>query len=199
MSPASSAYRTASEVATDADKGKDDDDGEEPDPLPPADPSQPGELPITPALTAAFLESLKAYRIHLKFFKGAWATFDVDRAGGSYDLLLTSETIYRTASLGSLVDLMKRATARSDRKQGSGDGIDHTASKLTLTDADGLKALSDEPHLCLVAAKLVYFGVGGGVNEFEEVITKASGRVETIWERNRGVRRSIMRVVWETL
>ena len=199
MSPASSAYRTASEVATDADKGKDDDDGEEPDPLPPADPSQPGELPITPALTAAFLESLKAYRIHLKFFKGAWATFDVDRAGGSYDLLLTSETIYRTASLGSLVDLMKRATATSDRKQGSGDGIEHTASKLTLTDADGLKALSGEPHLCLVAAKLVYFGVGGGVNEFAEVVERTSGRVETIWERSRGVRRSIMRVVWETL
>ncbi|KAI0765199.1 hypothetical protein C8Q74DRAFT_1036021 [Fomes fomentarius] len=196
MSPASSAYRSAAENCVTIDE---DEDKGEPEPLPPADATQTGELLITPALTAAFLESLHAYRIHLKFFKGSWATFGVDQSNGKYDVLLTSETIYRTASLRSLVDLMKRATADRDIKRREGANIEESASRLTLSDTANLKGLSDEPYLCLVAAKLVYFGVGGGVNEFVEAVEKASGRVQTVWERSRGVRRSIMRVVWGTL
>lgn len=196
MSPASSAYRSAAEHRVTIDE--DEDKGEQ-EPLPPADATQTGELLITPALTAAFLESLHAYRIHLKFFKGSWATFGIDQSNGKYDVLLTSETIYRTASLRSLVDLMKRATADQDIKRREGANIEESASRLTLSDTANLKGLPGAPYLCLVAAKLVYFGVGGGVNEFVEAVEKASGRVQTIWERSRGVRRSIMRVVWGTL
>ncbi|TFK83170.1 hypothetical protein K466DRAFT_272294 [Polyporus arcularius HHB13444] len=193
MSPASSAFRAS--AGTEAEQAED------AEPLPPADPTQPGELPITPGLKAAFLESLRTYRVDLKFFSGSWATLDVDKPGrGPYDILLTSETIYRTASLQSLVDLMRRATSGWAR----GGSLDEAASRLTLSDTDGLQRLADEPYLCLVAAKLVYFGVGGGVNDFTEAIErpkdgKRLGRVQTVLERNRGVKRSVMRVVWESL
>ncbi|KAI0707580.1 hypothetical protein C8T65DRAFT_650930 [Cerioporus squamosus] len=192
MSPASSAFRaSASAEAARAE------DAEEP---PPADPTQAGEIPITTTLTSAFLEALRTYRIELKFFSGSWATLDVDKPDRApYDILLTSETIYRTASLGSLVDLMRRATAASGR----GGSLEGAVSRLTLSNANGLKPLADEPYLCLVAAKLVYFGVGGGVNEFIEAIErprdgKRLGQVQTVLERSRGVKRSVMRVVWES-
>lgn len=177
-------------------------------PLPPADPSQPGELALTPELKTAFLESLQTCGIHLKLFSGSWATFDVERAGGPYDVLLTSETIYRTASLGSLVDLMRRATAPAVQK-GSSPSLEDSTSRLSLSDSEGLKGLVDAPYLCLVAAKLVYFGVGGGVNEFVQAVEtshargvagegRSSNRVQTVWETNKGVKRSIMRVVWSS-
>ncbi|RPD55528.1 hypothetical protein L226DRAFT_537017 [Lentinus tigrinus ALCF2SS1-7] len=193
MSPASSAYRAS--ATTQAEQTE---DAEQP---PPADPTQAGELPITPVLTAAFLESLKTYRVHLKFFSGSWATLDVDAPDrGPYDILLTSETIYRTASLQSLVNLMRRATVN----QGRTESLEEAASRLTLEDAESLKLLAREPYLCLVAAKLVYFGVGGGVSEFVDAIERPKeggrlGTVQTVLEMSRGVKRSVMRVVWEAV
>ena len=193
MSPASSAYR-ASVPAQETGNTEDVDDDElDSAPLPPADPSQPGELSITPALKSAFLESLKTYGIHLRLFSGAWSTFDVEQAGGPYDILLTSETIYRTASLPSLVNLMQRATKVRDRST----SLEDLASRLSLSDPASMQGLANAPYLCLVAAKLVYFGVGGGVNEFIHAVEGTSrGRVQTIWETSKGVKRSVMRVVW---
>ncbi|KAM5531003.1 hypothetical protein V8D89_015330 [Ganoderma adspersum] len=204
MSPASATYRAS--VPT-GDSERDDDDDTMP--LPPADPFQSGELALTPELKAAFLASLKTCGIHLKLFSGSWATFDVECAGGPYDVLLTSETIYRTASLDTLVDLMHRATAPAATEKGSATSLEDATSRLSLSDSEGLKGLAGAPYLCLVAAKLVYFGVGGGVNEFVQAVEtlhadpdvgegRSSNRVQTVWETNKGVKRSIMRVVWNS-
>lgn len=51
-------------------------------------------------------------------------------------------------------------------------------------------------YLCLVAAKILYFGVGGGVSDFLQAISGHQGRVETVLERKTGVGRKIMRVYW---
>ncbi|KAI8995430.1 hypothetical protein BD414DRAFT_456206 [Trametes punicea] len=209
MTPASSAFRTNTS-ATVHDNTNDLD--VEPEPLPPVDPTEPGELPVTPALTAAFLESLREYGVQLKFFSGSWSTFDIKKAGGPYDVVLTSETIYRMDSLPSLVDLMQRATAVP--RHGSRDGtfsLADSTSRLSLTDKVSLPHLAGEPYLCLVAAKLVYFGVGGGVKEFIQAVEhpdttsdgngmarKPRGVVRTVWERVHGVKRSVMQVVWNT-
>ncbi len=176
-----------------------DDPDAEPEPLPPADVTEPGELPLTPALTAAFLASLQSYGIHLKFFSGAWSTFDIPASGGPHHLVLTSETIYRTDSLPSLVDLLRRTTLPSPAPLSklASPSIAEWASRLSLTDEDELRRLADEPSLCLVAAKTVYFGVGGGVSEFVGAVEGGRGGVvRTIWERVHGVKRSVMRVVW---
>ncbi|KAI9061641.1 hypothetical protein FKP32DRAFT_1594434 [Trametes sanguinea] len=205
MSPASAAFRAS--AATAQNDSMVDVDAE-PEPLPPVDTTEPGELPITPALTTAFLESLRRYGLQIRFFSGSWATFDVEKAGGPYQILLTSETIYRTDSLPSLVDLMCRATATVGKaSQDGASALADSTSRLSLADEVNLPKLTDEPYLCLVAAKLVYFGVGGGVKEFIEAVEgtntssaprKPRGVVRTVWERIHGVKRSVMQVVWKT-
>lgn len=94
------------------------------------------------------------------------------RTGGPYQLVLTSETIYHPNSLPSLVRVMQDACSGGDT------------------------------HLCLVAGKTVYFGVGGGITEFVQCVESTAdgrgnkGRVETIWEKATGVSRKVMRVRW---
>lgn len=161
--------------------------------FPPADSTVPGELPITSELVAAFQDSLLAFNISLRFFAGSWETFvlqqslSLTREDGewylralhirlingfvaadhdrTYDIVLTSETIYRLESLSALIDVMKKAVGQHD-------------------------------YQCLVAAKVLYFGVGGGVSEFVARVEGQSGRVETVWEKSEGVGRKIMRVQW---
>ena len=53
-----------------------------------------------------------------------------------------------------------------------------------------------DEHLCLVAGKTVYFGVGGGIVEFVRCVESTVGQVETIWEKSTGVSRRVMRVRW---
>ncbi|KAG9311856.1 hypothetical protein JVU11DRAFT_8108 [Chiua virens] len=59
-------------------------------------------------------------------------------------------------------------------------------------------AAGDEQHTCLVAAKTVYFGVGGGIFEFVRCVESmvSGARVETIWDKCSGVSRKVMRVWW---
>ncbi|KAG8216363.1 hypothetical protein J3R82DRAFT_6444 [Butyriboletus roseoflavus] len=63
-------------------------------------------------------------------------------------------------------------------------------------------ACSEHEYLCLVAAKTIYFGVGGGVAEFVRCVRSIAGergnggQVETIWEKSTGVSRKVMRVRW---
>lgn len=134
-----------------------------------------GELPITPEFKAAFLETLQSLNISLRFFSGSWDTFNpvstsADPAeSAKYDILLTSETIYRNESLRPLIDLMRRACPAES---------------------------ADANYLCLVAAKVLYFGVGGGVSDFLEAVEKEKATVETVLERTAGVGRKIMRVRW---
>ncbi|KAJ7587047.1 hypothetical protein C8J56DRAFT_90802 [Mycena floridula] len=153
------------------------------DDLPPPDPSIPADLPISTELKAAFLSSLDTYRIVLRFFAGPWQDFGV---ASPYDMVLTSETIYNNKSLPSLLDLMERACGA-----GSKD--------VALEDPTAKLSLSSSSYICLVAAKVLYFGVGGGVSEFtKKVEEKGRGSVETVWEKNVGVGRRIMSVKWGT-
>lgn len=146
------------------------------------DPSTPSELSITPGLKSAFLASLEKHKISVRFFSGSWETFDISTTGGRYDIVLTSETIYEPQSLPALITLMKSACERPLE--------DLTLAQLSLA--------SNTPtsYLCLVAAKVLYFGVGGGVSEFLNVLTAHGGNSETVWEQKLGVRRKVMRVRW---
>lgn len=191
MSPASALFRKS--------KSSSDSSDDDSNPLPPPDPTQDGDLPITPTLTSAFLESLKVYNIDLRFLCGSWDSFDIKKTGGTYDLILTSETVYRMDSLPSLVGLMQRACV--------GDGLtnnslaEEVAAKLVIDEERSPKR--DFP-ICLVAAKLVYFGVGGGVSEFVKAVEEypirsegnQKGKVEVVWEKKEGVKRCIMQVRW---
>lgn len=172
---------------------EDDDEDAYPDP----DPSQVGDLATTPALTAAFCDSLKRYGVELRFFSGSWATFDLRAAGGKYDIVMTSETIYRVESLPSLLDIMWLACTGGFRS------LEDITRDLNITSSRSTNREDD--YLCVVAAKLVYFGVGGGVSEFIDAVENAQssrcsrccGAVDTIWKNHAGIKRVIMKVRWK--
>ncbi|KZT68401.1 hypothetical protein DAEQUDRAFT_812190 [Daedalea quercina L-15889] len=198
MSPASSSFRDSvqpSPVDIDVEE----------EPLPQADPTQPGTLPFSPQLIAAFLASLQERHITIRFFSGSWEAFDVRRAGGPFDVVLTSETIYRPESLPALARVMREACVQSRT-----GGLEEQTSRMKIE--DGPKEGEDVRYECLVAAKRVYFGVGGGVAEFVKAVEEsragedpssprlpvrsAKPNVETVLERTEGVKRIVMRIRW---
>lgn len=151
------------------------------------------EVELSPELIEAFKISLSQLRISLRFFGGTWESFSrrlllekegLELSGPLFDIVLTSETIYRVESLPGLLKVLCHASSTS----------------------------SSSESICLVAAKVVYFGVGGGVNEFlaalESGMIVGSGKVtveqsvnirgnaQVVWEENRGVARKIMSLKW---
>jgi SAM-dependent methyltransferase len=76
------------------------------------------------------------------FFSGDWSLLEkfLQERGESYDLILTSDTLYSSQSHNKLYSFMKHLL---------------------------------KPHgEILIAAKTYYFGCGGGVRQFEEMIAK---------------------------
>ncbi|KAI5306886.1 hypothetical protein KEM56_006585 [Ascosphaera pollenicola] len=109
------------------------------------------ELDIEPELIKSFQDDLRARNIHLSFISGAWSPEFVDIAmleerdksqadGKENLLLLASETIYSPASLRAFSETL----------------ISLLQKRAGLSKS-------------LIAAKKVYFGIGGGVDEFLSV------------------------------
>lgn len=84
------------------------------------------------------------------------------------DLVLTSETIYAPAAQASLLDCLRRLGS----DEGTGTGT------------------------ILVAAKVIYFGVGGSVAAFEEQVAQRGGRCTPLLHVTDGVGRVVLSVTW---
>ncbi|KAF8869631.1 hypothetical protein CPB84DRAFT_1818567 [Gymnopilus junonius] len=155
--------------------------------------TDPGELPITPELKAAFLHSIESLNISLRFFSGSWNTFKpLDTIGSAgYDIVLTSETIYRTENLNPLIELLQTACISEPHSTLA----KLVSSQLKLEDTTAENNL-DHDYLCLVAAKVLYFGVGGGVSDFLKLVQGRKGETSTVLERNSGVGRLIILIRW---
>jgi len=151
-SPAAAAYRD-SEAHTSVENG-DDANGAD------------SELHITPELLTAFKTSLRAHGLCLRFFYGSWDTFDLGLTGGPYHLVLTSETVYHTESLPGLVRLLH------DASHFSSSGFDPGSGSPSTDNGEGGRT---HAYGCLVAAKTVYFGVGGGIAEFIRCVESVAG------------------------
>jgi protein-histidine N-methyltransferase len=144
-----------------------------------------GDLEITPRLLADFQTWLAGNHILIRGISGAWGPAFVTIATQSsasvetrpfaepevLRLVLASETIYSPSSLRAFT---------------------HTVLSL-LSEAQSGSGLS---FVCLVAAKRIYFGVGGGVDEFRRMVEEMGGYVEEVWASGSGagVERCILRV-----
>ena len=183
MSPLSAVYRVSA-TDSDSDSDADEDEKEEGKGMTygrrAAHGRKPGGLTVTQGLLDAFTASLDAHKVRLRFFAGSWASLREKLACQGkppYDIVLASETIYRPRSLDTFLGVLRAATA---------------------TPA-GAVAVSDEvvqPPLCLIAAKVLYFGVGGGVQGFVRAVEAENGTIRTVWEHREGVGRIIMQVEW---
>ncbi|KAG0140463.1 hypothetical protein CROQUDRAFT_665139 [Cronartium quercuum f. sp. fusiforme G11] len=136
-----------------------------------------GDLELTADLKTRFVNLLERHHLQLRFFHGPWRSFlRTPSSSNQFELIYSSETIYSPITLPSLVSLFARATASPP-------------SKTTLTQL-------------LVAAKKVYFGVGGSSFEFVRQIEALGGQVHTVWPtesddpESLGVGRLIMSVTW---
>lgn len=131
-----------------------------------------GELEIDAELIQEFLASLTSLYIQLSFFSGAWSPEFVDMVadsmvpGPTYLTVIGAETIYSPAALRSFAD---------------------TLSSL-------LNRMPENEKTSLVAAKKVYFGVGGTMEDFCSAVREKSLDVTQIREESNGVRRSVVEV-----
>lgn len=140
--------------------------------------TKPGELSLTPELIAAFQRSLEEYSIEIKFISGSWwdTNMWISNNPTKFDLILSSETIYRVSSLPSLITLLQNATSQRA--------------------IAGVAEASSAPPLCLIAAKVVYFGVGGGMESFTKAVEESGGHCQTVYETKEGVARKIIKISW---
>lgn len=140
-----------------------------------------GDLEVTQDLQQRFTDSLNHLGINISAISGGWSSDLVDlvlrhhpppkgRIIPCDTLILASETIYSPSTIrlftSTLLELLKATEER---------GCGSTA---------------------LIAAKKVYFGVGGGVDEFLTVLDEMGGQASVVWENGgEGVGRVILEVV----
>ena len=128
-----------------------------------------GDLEITPDLLSRFVKDLSDKAIHLSGISGAWneafsdllVSFEGSQRRNRIEtIFIASETIYSPDSIYAFTEILLEALKRAEEVQGSGRA--------------------------LVAAKKIYFGVGGGVDEFLKVLTELGGKGVMAWESKEG-------------
>lgn len=138
--------------------------------------SEPGDLEIDTALVTEFEKALSNYHIDLRFFCGSWDTLDL---GMRADLVLSSETVYNPFSLPPLCRVL-HALCWPTSKEASRAGVDsHTT-------------------LCLIASKVLYFGVGGGIDAFVHELDKHGAWHHVRHAQTSGIGRVIMQMGWSS-
>lgn len=141
-------------------------------------PEPAGDLEITPDLLSRFIKDLSDKVIHISGISGTWNEAFTDllvpledphRRSRIETIILASETIYSPNSIQAFTQVLLKALQSAEEAHGHGRA--------------------------LVAAKKIYFGVGGGVDEFLRILTKLGGKGATAWEsKDEGVGRVIVEV-----
>lgn len=128
-----------------------------------------GEIEITAELLQAFHNKLASSKVSLHFFSGCWGPEFVSYVTSSMPVATTSSIILAAETIYS------------------------PAATTFFTDAL-MEILKAQNSSALVAAKKVYFGVGGSIEDFCDTVRAKSGTVEQIREEADGVRRAIIEV-----
>jgi protein-histidine N-methyltransferase len=123
------------------------------------------ELEITPSLLSTFSSTLSAHNITISFISGAWSPHFVSLVNSSFShlspsrktLILASETIYSPSSLPAFTEAL-----------------------------GSLLQNNKDEAVALVAAKRIYFGVGGGVADFISMAERKDMGVREVWATDEG-------------
>ena len=131
-----------------------------------------GEVELDAELIQDFLASLSSSGIKLSFFSGAWSPDFVDLItatmgpGPARLTIIGAETIYSPAALRSFADTL----------------------------ASLLEKMPEGEKTSLVAAKMVYFGVGGTMEDFCNAVREKNLDVKQIRQESDGVRRVVVEI-----
>ena len=153
----------------------------------PTAPRSSSDLELSPSTLSSFSADISRRNIHIAAISGAWGpefTNLISSQAASFlppsffhdptthsrpeTLILASETIYSPTSLQRFTSTL--------------------FGLLEAAEASGGRATA------LVAAKRVYFGVGGGVQEFLAAVSARGGVADVVWESRGGVGRVILEV-----
>ena len=134
-----------------------------------------GFIDLTNEIRDSFLHSLKDKHIACDIISGAWSPQFVDLllsssrlTGRDEVLIIACETIYSPDSVHQF-----------------------TATLVQILQA---VSLAGSRPLALIATKRVYFGVGGGLDDFLARLQEQGGQGQTVWQSQDGVRRDIVAV-----
>ncbi|KZF23789.1 hypothetical protein L228DRAFT_124118 [Xylona heveae TC161] len=128
------------------------------------------ELDISPEMITAFFDDLKEKDISIRTISGSWGNEFLNLVSPEGNLgrvlVLASETIYSPESLVPFTKVLLDILSQSQRPR------------------------------AYVAAKRMYFGVGGGVEEFKNVLAKMGGSAQEVEldVAGRGVARAVLDV-----
>ncbi|KAH7412435.1 hypothetical protein BKA64DRAFT_637145 [Cadophora sp. MPI-SDFR-AT-0126] len=131
-----------------------------------------GELDLDEEVIKEFLTSLESRHLKLSFFSGAWSQGFVELVKENMDTrtsrltIIGAETIYSPVALKSFAETLV--------------GL--------------LASMPDDERTSLVAAKKVYFGVGGTMEDFCDIVRSHGCTVEQVREESDGVRRAVVEV-----
>jgi protein-histidine N-methyltransferase len=137
---------------------------------------------LDPTYLATMHDTFAQTGLSITFISGAWGDTFLDllppptftSQQPTNLLILASETIYSPASTKVFADIVVRLLRRHRQSQPSGEAR------------------------AWVAAKKVYFGVGGGVDDFEREIRRAGGSVDVLVQTSdTGVGRVVLDVAVE--
>jgi protein-histidine N-methyltransferase len=141
--------------------------------------SSEGELDLTPAVLEAFKSFLNASRISLSFMSGGWSREFVELLyslqpvspidGELSTMVLGAETIYSPFALASFSDTLMSILQR--------ERLERPNSQST----------------AIIAAKRLYFGVGGSLDDFVTKMRELGLTVDFLREETDGVRRGVVR------
>lgn len=129
--------------------------------------------------------------VELRFSCGDWKGFaeELEKEGGGCDLVLTAETIYQLDSVGSLLRVIKAGYQVGNSNSNDPQAEENPTSILTRLQSNGT--------IVLVAAKVLYFGVGGSLLDFISRVEKSGGSVEEVKSWIAGVGRRVIQVSWK--
>ncbi|EIW66165.1 hypothetical protein TREMEDRAFT_35357, partial [Tremella mesenterica DSM 1558] len=144
--------------------------------------TQSANLDLTPELLIAFLDLLRENGVEVRFSSGDWSGLAEQLTDEKkYDLVLTAETIYSEGSVMPLLDVLRNSTRpRSDEVLAAVDN----------------ESLGRGESVILLAAKVLYFGVGGGLQSFIELVEGTGGWSNSVKEWTKGVGRRVIRIGW---
>lgn len=139
-----------------------------------------GELELTSDVVDGFKRFLAANQITLSFVSGAWSPEFVellcrpDTAPSlpetSRTLVIGAETIYSPFALTSFTETL-----------------------LAILESERTALQNGSSVAAIVAAKRLYFGVGGSLDDFVDKMRGLGVHVETVREETEGVRRGVVR------
>lgn len=119
-----------------------------------------------------------------KFYSGDWKSF-LNVTSSKYDYILTSETIYNPENYKKLIDVFTELLNDNGKMYPLYLIWIHIIFCC-------IKSLTQSRYL---AAKTYYFGVGGGIRQFEELIRKNQILTSCVcWKTSDGVQREILEI-----